>query len=59
MPRMNIEVDKSTDKEIQKYQFEKSVNEDVKMSKAKVAAELIKKGLEAIKKEQADQNDND
>lgn len=53
MPRMNIEVDKETDKEILKYQLEKTINEDVKLSKAKVAAELIKKGLEAIKKEQA------
>ncbi len=57
MPKMNIEVDNDTDKEIQKYQFEKSFKEDVKMSKAKVAAELIKKGLEAIKKEQEDQED--
>ncbi|WP_157558472.1 hypothetical protein [Microscilla marina] len=56
MPRMNIEVDDDTDKEILQYQHDKRMNEDVKLNKAKVAAELIKKGLEAIKKEKAQEN---
>lgn len=58
MAKMNIDIDKETDKKLELLQVHKKFDEGKKTSKASLVIELVKKGIEALEKERGEEKDN-